>query len=114
MEIRKHNFVREKLGESTRIKILEFLINNKENSFGLKEIILHAQVKHRTAVKELQDLLKKDMIYIERTLGKSHLYKINEFEPFIQSLIFSMDITKESSPIQKGKEAIKRLRERSF
>lgn len=81
----------ERFGTYPRIKILEFLINNKESSWGLKEIIQYARVKYRNAVEELKDLLEKDLVYIEKTLGKSHLYKINELEPYIQSLIFVMN-----------------------
>ena len=77
------------LGNSPRIKILQFLINNKNNSYAIKEIILGANVKHRNLIDTLKDLLKKDMIYIEKKVGKSNLYKINEFEPFTQSLIYA-------------------------
>lgn len=80
----------ERFGTYPRIKILEFLINNRESSWGLKEIIQHARVKYRNAVDELKDLVLKDLVYIEKTLGKSHLYKINDAEPYIQSLIFVM------------------------
>lgn len=84
------DFITRRFGRSPRIKILEFLINNKNDSWGLKEILQHAGVKHRNAVEELKDLIEKDLIYIEKTLGKSHLYKINEDEPYIKSLIFVM------------------------
>lgn len=80
----------ERFGTYPRIKILEFLINNKESSWGLREIMHYARVKYRNAVEELKDLVSKDLIYIEKTLGKSHLYKINEDEPYIKSLIFLM------------------------
>ena len=86
--------IREYLGDYPRIKVLEFLINNKENSFGIREIIQHASVKHRNLIIILEDLLKKDMIYIEKRLGKSNLYKINEFEPFVQSLIFATEMSR--------------------
>lgn len=86
-----NDFISRRFGRSSRIKILEFLINNRENSWGIKEIIQYARVKHRNTIEELKDLLDKNLIYIERTLGKSHLYKINELEPYIQSLIFVMN-----------------------
>lgn len=89
-KIIEKDFISRRFGSSSRIKILEFLINNREDSWGLKEIIQYARVKYRNAVEELKDLVEKGLVYIEKTLGKSHLYKINELEPYIQSLIFVM------------------------
>jgi len=80
--------IRAYLGNYPRIKILEFLIFNRKKSYGIREIILGANVKHRTLVIVLNDLIEKDLAYIERKIGKSNLYRINESHPFIQSLIF--------------------------
>lgn len=91
MKVIKRDYVTRRFGRSPRIKILEFLINNRESSWGIREIIQHAKVKHRNTVEELKDLVKKDLIYIEKTVGRSHLYKINKLEPYIQSLIFVME-----------------------
>lgn len=77
------------LGNSPRIKILQFLIENKTRSYSIRDIILGAGVKHRNLVDTLKDLLSKDMIFIDKKVGKSNLYQINEFEPFAQSLIFA-------------------------
>lgn len=90
-KIIEKDFISQRFGKSPRIKILEFLVNNRESSWGVREIIQYARVKHRNAVEELKDLVKKDLIYIEKTLGRSHLYKINKLEPYIQSLIFVME-----------------------
>lgn len=84
--------IREYLGNSPRIKVLEFLIFNRAKSYGVKEILMGAKVKHRNLIIILNDMLKKDIIYIEKKLGKSNLYRINEFEPFAQSLIFAADM----------------------
>lgn len=89
--IRKKS-IRNKLGNSTRIKILEFLINNKNEGWGIREIIKYARVKHRTSVKEIKNLIKEDMIYIDRTIGRSNLFKVNDLDPFIQSLSFAVEI----------------------
>lgn len=77
------------LGNSPRIKIIQFFINNKNSSYSIREILLGANVKHRNLVDTLKDLLKKDMIYIDKKVGKSNLYRINELEPFCQSLILA-------------------------
>lgn len=84
--------ISEILGNSSRIKILEFLINNKENSFSVSYILMGASVKHRNAVDILKDLVEKDLIYIEKRIGKSNMYKINEHNEFIQALIFAREI----------------------
>ena len=83
------------LGRSPTIKVLEFLIINRKNSYGVKEIILGASVKHRNLIKILDELLINDMIYIEKRLGRSNLYKAHEFHPFVQSLILAVETIKE-------------------
>lgn len=83
--------ITEHLGNSPRIKILQFLIQNKNNSYSIRDILFGAKVKHRNLIEVLKDLLDKDMIYIEKKVGKSNLYQINEFEPFVQSLIFASE-----------------------
>jgi len=80
------------LGNSPRIKILEFLIWNRDKDHSISDIILGANVKYRNLVIILEDLIKKDMIYISRKVGKSNLYKVNEFNPYIESLIFASDL----------------------
>ena len=59
---------------------------------GIREILIMAGVKHRNLIKILEELMNKDMVYIESKKGKSHLYRIHEFHPFIQSLIMAMEI----------------------
>lgn len=89
-KIIKKDSISSKFGTSPRIKIMEFLINNRQEAWGIREIIKYARVKHRNTVDEVKDLLSKDMIYIDKTLGRSHLYKANELDKFVQSLIFAM------------------------
>ena len=82
------------LGTSPRIKVIELLIDNRDKGLSIREIILGANVKHRNLVEIIKDLLEKDVIYIERKIGKSNLYKINEFNDMVQGLIFSKEISK--------------------
>lgn len=82
------------LGNYPKIKVLEFLISNKEKGYSIREILLGANVKHRNLTEILKDLLKNDLIYIERKIGKSNLHKINEFNDFVQSLMFAVEISK--------------------
>lgn len=82
------------LGSSSRIKILEFLINNKERSFCIREILLGASVKHRNLVDTLKDLMAKDMVFIDKKVGKSILYQINELQPYVQSLIYANGLSR--------------------
>lgn len=80
------------LGNSPKIKIIEFLIFNREKAHSISEIILGANVKHRTLVIVLKDLLEMDLVFIARKVGKSNLYQINEFHSFIQALVFETDL----------------------
>jgi len=42
--------IREYLGNYPRIKIMEFLIHNRKKGYGIKEIMLGANVKHRNLI----------------------------------------------------------------
>ncbi len=87
--------IREYLGEYPKIKVLDFLILNKKNAYGIKKITLMAGVKHRNLIKILEDLLEKDMIYIAGKKGKSNLFRIHEFHPIISSLILAVEMIEE-------------------
>jgi len=88
----EEEMIREYLGDYPRIKVLEFLIYNKDHAYGIREILIMAGVKHRNLIKILEELMNKDMVYIESKKGKSHLYRIHEFHPFISSLILAMEV----------------------
>ena len=79
--------ITEHLGNSPRIKVINFLIENRDKGYSIVEIMEGAKVKHRTLIEIIKDLLNKQMIYIERKIGKSYLYKINEDNDFIESLL---------------------------
>lgn len=86
--------ITEELGNSPRIKIIEFLIDNRNKGYSIVEIMEGAKVKHRTLIEVLKDLLNKKMIYIERKIGKSYLYKIDKDNDFIESLILASEKNK--------------------
>lgn len=83
--------ITECLGNSSRIKIIEFLIKNKNKGMSIREILSGANVKHRNLVEILKDLLEKEVIYIERKIGKSNLYKVNESNGIIEGLMFAQE-----------------------
>lgn len=100
------------LGNYPKIKIIEFLIYNRDKDHSISEIIIGASVKYRTLIKSISELLDLDLVFISRKIKKSSMYKINEFHPFIQALIFEIDIQKSES-YKKGKAALGRLRSRN-
>jgi len=85
----------EYLGNSSRIKVIEFLINNKDRSHSIRAILFGANVKHRNLVDTLKDLMAKDMVYIDKKVGKAILYQINELQPYVQSLIYANGLNEE-------------------
>lgn len=79
------------LGSSSRIKVIEFLIKNKDKGMSVREILSGAKVKHRNLVDMLEDFLGQSVIYIERKIGKSNLYKVNELHGVIEALMFAQE-----------------------
>jgi|LGVE01.1.fsa_nt_gb hypothetical protein len=80
--------ITEHLGNCQKIKILQFLINNKDNSHSIREILVGAKTKHKGLLNALRGLLAEDMIYIDKKTGRGNLYKINKENAAIESLVF--------------------------
>lgn len=74
------------LGDSPRIKVLYFLMRNKEKSFSLVEIRDKAKVGYSTLKQLMPKILKEKLVLIDRIICKSNLYKINMEHNLIQTL----------------------------
>lgn len=93
--------ITECLGKSSRVKVIEFLIENKDKGLSITEILSGANVKHRNLVELIKDLLEKNIIYIERKIGKSNLYKVNESNGIIEALMFGQETADSSQESKK-------------
>ena len=81
----KTNFVKV-MGESPRIKVLDFLIENGRTRWSLSEL-REARVGYSTLKILMPELLKLGIVKIDDVYGKLKLYKINKENPLVSSII---------------------------
>lgn len=88
----------ETLGDSPQIKILDFLMENQRCGWTLVELRDNSKVGYSTLKIMLPELLKKELVIIDKKVGKSNLYKINLKNPAIKHLMkFDWSITKQEA-----------------
>jgi len=73
----KTNFV-QIMGDSPINRVLDFLIENDRESWTMVEIRDNANVGYSTLKIILPKMLKNDLIFIKKSVGKSKLYMINK------------------------------------
>ena len=92
------SFFQETLGGSPQIKVLDFFISNEHSAWNLMEIQSQAKVGYSTLKILIPELLEKELIVIERTIGKSRMYKINLKNPAVKHLMaFDWSLTKQET-----------------
>ena len=93
-----HNTIfRETLGDSPQVKVLDFLIENERCGWTLIEIKDETKTGYATLKYLLPKMLKKNLVIIEKKVGKSNLYRINLENKAIKHLIaFDWSLVKQS------------------
>jgi hypothetical protein len=86
------NLIKNSLGDYPTIRVIEFMIQNKDTSYGLVELRNFAHVGYSTLKLIIPKLLNADIIYVEKEVSKSRLYRINQENILVQSLMFSNDL----------------------
>lgn len=74
------------LGKSPEIKILDFLIENKRTSWNITEIENQGAIARSTLKLTIPKLIKLNLVKIERKIGNSTLYIINDDNQIIKQL----------------------------
>lgn len=83
---RKSSFL-QYLGDSPKIKVLDFLMDNFALDFSLPQIAQGSRVAYTTLIELLPKLIKQGIIIETRKIGKSKLLKINLESPIAKALI---------------------------
>ncbi|MBI2630313.1 hypothetical protein HYW76_04365 [Candidatus Pacearchaeota archaeon] len=91
------------LGDSPKIRVLDFLIDNFALDFSLPQIAEGSRVAYTTLIDLLQELINQGTIMKTRKIGKSKLYKINLDSPIVKVLI-AMDMKLSMAFIDNQKE----------
>lgn len=86
MQTKKSLFI-ELLGDSPTIRILDFLLTERELDFSISDMARNAGIGRATLYRIWEELIKNEIIIFTRTIGKSKLYRLNVQNPKIKKLI---------------------------
>ena len=82
---------RKALGDTPKIRVLEFLIEGRELDYSIIDIAEGAEIGRTTLFRIFEDLLKNKIIVPTRIIGNAKLYKLNIENPFIKKMIEIFD-----------------------
>lgn len=81
------SFFLQYLGDSPRMRILDFLMENFALDFSLPQIAEGSKVAYTTLIDLLPKLTAQGIIMENRKIGKSKLYKINLDNSIVKALL---------------------------
>jgi DNA-binding transcriptional ArsR family regulator len=82
---------RKALGDTPKIRILEFLIEGRELDYSLSDIAEGSQIGRTTLFRIFDDLLKNKIVVPTRNIGNAKLFKLNEDNDFVKKMIELFD-----------------------
>ena len=77
----------ETLGDTSQLRVMDFLIGNFFFDFPITEIARGANVSYNSLKVFFEDFIKKGVIIKTRKIGKSDYFKINTENPFVENLM---------------------------
>ena len=86
MQTKKSLFT-ELFGDSPTIKVLDYLLTERELDFSISDMARNAGIGRATLYRIWEELIKNEIIMLTRIIGKSKLYKLNVENPKIKKLI---------------------------
>ncbi len=82
---------RKALGNTPKIRVLEFFIEGRELDYSITNIAEGAEIGRTTLFRIFEDLIKNKIIIPTRIIGNAKLYKLNQENPFIKKMIEIFD-----------------------
>jgi len=82
---------RRALGETPKIRVLEFLIEGRELDYSISDIAEGAEIGRTTLFRIFDDLIKNKIIIPTRQIGNAKLYKLNIKNVFVKKMIELFD-----------------------
>ena len=77
---------RKTLGNTPKIRVLEFLIEGRELDYSISDIAEGAEIGRTTLFRIWDDLIKTQMITPTRQIGNAKLYRLNIDNIFAKKL----------------------------
>ena len=81
------SFFLEQLGDTPKLRVLDFLIENHFFDFPMTEIARESNVSYNSIITFFDDFIKSEIIIKTRKIGKSNYYKLNLENLFVINLI---------------------------
>ena len=75
------------MGDSPTIRILDYLLTERELDFSITDLARNARIGRATLYRIWDGLIKNQVILPTRVIGKAKLYRLNKGNPVIQKLI---------------------------
>lgn len=75
------------MGDSPTIRILDYLLTERDLDFSITDIARNAKIGRATLYRIWDDLLKNAIIIPTRTIGKAKLFKLNKESIKVKKLI---------------------------
>ncbi|OGJ12469.1 hypothetical protein A3K82_02940 [Candidatus Pacearchaeota archaeon RBG_19FT_COMBO_34_9] len=82
---------RHALGDTPKIRVLEFLIEGRELDYSISDIAEGAEIGRTTLFRIFEDLVKTGIIIPTREIGNAKLFKLNIKNSFVQKLVEIFD-----------------------
>ena len=82
---------RKSLGDTPKIRVLEFLIEGRELDYSIIDIAEGAEIGRTTLFRIWEDLIKNKIITPTRQIGNAKLYKLNIENPFVKKMVEIFD-----------------------
>ncbi len=79
------------LGDTPKIRVLEFLIEGRELDYSISDIAEGAEMGRTTLFRIWEDLKKTNIIKHTRIIGNAKLYRLNIENQFVQKLVNLFD-----------------------
>lgn len=82
---------RHALGDTSKIRVLEFLIEGRELDYSISDIAEGAEIGRTTLFRIFNDLIKTGIVIPTRQIGNAKLFKLNLKNIFVQKLVAIFD-----------------------
>ncbi len=79
------------LGDSPKIRVLEFLIEGRELDYSLSDIAEGAEIGRTTLFRIFEDLLRANVVVFTRQIGNAKLFRLNMDNVFAKKLVEIFD-----------------------
>lgn len=82
---------RRALGDTPKIRVLEFLIEGRELDYSITDIAEGAEIGRTTLFRIWDDLIKTKIMVPTRQIGNAKLYKLNIDNAFVRKMVEIFD-----------------------